>query len=66
MHKIAPHANLEIGEVVRIKAGAFAGAQGILERCKNDLRVVLRLEMLARSVSVEVDASEIEGVYAHA
>ena len=63
MNKVEPHDNLEVGEVVRIVRGAFAGAEGILERRKNDLRVVLRLHMLARSVSVEVDASEIEGVY---
>jgi transcription antitermination factor NusG len=66
LNKIEPHANVDVGESVRIIHGAFAGAEGILERRKNDLRVVLRLEMLARSVSVEVDASEIEGIYQHA
>lgn len=66
MNKIEPHADVDLGEVVRIVRGAFAGAEGILERRKNDLRVVLRLEMLARSVSVEVDASEIEGVHQNA
>lgn len=59
-HKIQPHANLEAGESVRIISGPLAGAEGILERRKNDLRVVLRLEMLARSVSVEVAAPMIE------
>lgn len=62
LNKVEPHANIEVGEGVRIVRGAFAGAEGILERRKNELRVVLRLEMLARSVSVEVDASEVEGV----
>jgi transcription antitermination factor NusG len=60
VHNIEPHSNLEVGELVRIKTGPLAGAEGILERRKNDLRVVLRLEMLARSVSVEVAAAEIE------
>jgi transcription antitermination factor NusG len=60
VYKIEPHPNLKAGEVVRIKTGPLAGAEGILERCKNELRVVLRLEMLARSVSVEVATSEIE------
>jgi len=59
-HKIEPHANLEVGERVRITSGPLAGAEGILERRKNDLRVVLRLDMLARSVSVEVAAPMIE------
>jgi len=59
-HKIEPHQNLEAGERVRIASGPLAGAEGILERRKNDLRVVLRLDMLARSVSVEVAAPMIE------
>lgn len=59
-HKIEPHPDLEVGELVRITTGPLAGAEGILERRKNDFRVVLRLEMLARSVSVEVAAQEIE------
>jgi transcription antitermination factor NusG len=63
MNKVEPHGNIEVGEEVRIVRGAFAGAEGILERRKNELRVVLRLEMLARSVSLEVDASEIEGIH---
>lgn len=60
VHRIEPHADLEVGDLVRIKTGPMIGAEGILERRKNDLRVVLRLEMLARSVSVEVGAEEIE------
>lgn len=59
-HKIEPHQDLEVGEPVRITSGPLAGAEGILERRKNDLRVVLRLDMLARCVSVEVDATQIE------
>jgi transcription antitermination factor NusG len=51
---------LEVGDLVRIKTGPMTGAEGVLERRKNDLRVVLKLEMLARSVSVEVGAEEIE------
>jgi transcription antitermination factor NusG len=60
VHKIEPHPNVEAGERVRIKTGPLAGTEGVLERRKNDLRVVLRLEMLARSVSVEVDAEQVE------
>jgi transcription antitermination factor NusG len=59
-HNIEPHANLEAGELVRITSGPLSGAEGILERRKNDLRVILRLDMLARSVSVEVAAMQIE------
>ena len=60
VHRIEPHSDMQEGDLVRIKTGPMAGAEGILERRKNDLRVVLKLEMLARSVSVEVGAEEIE------
>src|SRR5262249_45572384 len=60
VHKMEPHPDIEVGERVRINSGPLTGAQGILERRKNELRVVLRLEMLARSVSVEVAATQIE------
>jgi transcriptional antiterminator RfaH len=60
VHKIEPHPGLAVGDWVRIKTGPMAGSEGILDRRKNDLRVVLRLEMLARSVSVEVGADEVE------
>ena len=60
VHKIEPHPGLAIGSRVRICKGPMEGAAGILERDKNNMRVVLRLEMVARSVSVEVGASDIE------
>jgi transcription antitermination factor NusG len=60
VHRIEPHPELAIGSRVRISMGPMAGAVGILERNKSNPRVVLRLEMLARSVAVEVGASEIE------
>lgn len=61
-HRIEPYAGIAIGDRVRIMNGPMAGAEGILERRKNELRVVLRLEMLARSVSVEVSSFDIAQV----
>jgi len=57
---IEPHPNVEVGDWVSIRTGPLAGVQGVLYRRKNDLRVVVKLEMLTRSVSVEVGAEEIE------
>ena len=37
---------------------------GVLARKKNSLRVVLTLELIMRSVAVEVDADELERVSA--
>jgi transcription antitermination factor NusG len=58
-YKMEPHPNIEVGDRVRISTGPMAGVEGILIRHKNDLRVILRLEMIGRSVAVEVGASEI-------
>ena len=58
--KIEPHPYLIVGERVRIKAGVMAGVEGVLVRKKNDLRVVLSLDTIMRSVAVEVDADDIE------
>jgi transcription antitermination factor NusG len=61
-HKIEPHPNVEVGDRVCITTGPMAGMEGVLDRQKNELRVVLRLEMIGRSVAVEVGAEEISYV----
>ncbi len=58
-NRIEPHPNVELGDRVRITTGPMAGMEGILIRHKNDLRVILRLEMIGRSVAAEVGAAEI-------
>jgi transcription antitermination factor NusG len=60
--KIEPHPYLVVGERVRITAGVMAGVEGVLVRKKNDLRVVLSLDTIMRSVAVEVNADDIEPV----
>lgn len=58
--KIEPHPYLAVGQRVRIKAGVMAGIEGILVRKKNELRVILSLDLIMRSVAVEVDAGDVE------
>ena len=58
--KIEPHAYLKCGERIRIKTGVMTGVEGILVRKRNDLRVVLTLDTIMRSVAVEVDVDDIE------
>jgi len=58
-----PHPFLTIGRRVRIKGGPLTGAEGILIRRKNSFRVVLSLDLIQRSASVEVDASDIERIF---
>jgi len=62
LRKFEPHSYLVAGERVRIKAGSMEGMEGILLRKKNELRVVLTLDLIKRSVAVEVDAQDVEPV----
>jgi len=57
-----PHPFLEVGQQARIVTGAFAGKTGILVRELSNMRVVLTLEAIMKSFSVEVDAGELEMV----
>ena len=50
---------LTVGRRVRITAGPFAGLEGILKRKKSSLRVVVSLELIQRSVAVDVDAADV-------
>ncbi len=55
-----PHSYLVVGEKVRITTGSFAGMSGVLVRKKNNLRVVLTLDLIRQSFAVEVGIDEIE------
>ncbi len=58
-----PHDHfLTVGERVRVKEGSLAGVEGILVDVKNSWRIVLSVELLQRSVSVELDRAAIEPV----
>jgi transcription antitermination factor NusG len=61
-HKIEPHPYLTIGERVRIIHGAMMGIEGVLVRRKNDVRVVITLEMILQSAAVEIDMADLEPV----
>jgi len=45
---------------VRVMRGPMAGAEGILARKKDKYRVVISLDVLMRSVALEIDASDLE------
>ncbi len=57
-----PHPFLRVGHKVRVRGGPMAGTEGILLRKKDKLRVVISLEVLMRSIAVEVDAADIAAV----
>jgi transcription antitermination factor NusG len=57
--KVEPHPYLATGAVVHIRSGVLAGLQGIVVRQKSSCRVVLSLELIEKSVSVEVDIADL-------
>jgi transcription termination/antitermination protein NusG len=55
-----PHPYLKVGRRVRITTGPLAGCEGLLVRKKGNLRVVLSIELIQRSVMLDVPASSLE------
>jgi transcription antitermination factor NusG len=51
---------LRVGKRVRVVRGPMAGAEGILSRKKDRYRVVISVDVLMRSVAVEVDAMDLD------
>jgi len=60
--RMEPHPFLRCGERVRVTCGSLQGVEGILVRKKNQFRLVLSVDMLAKSVAVEIDAADVESV----
>jgi transcription antitermination factor NusG len=57
-----PHPFLTVGRRVRIKSGPLEGRQGILLRRKGMLRVVLSIDLIMRSIAVDMDVADVEPV----
>ena len=57
-----PHPFLTVGRPVRITGGPFAGLEGVLNRRKSSLRVVVSLDLIQRSVAVDVEAADVTPV----
>jgi transcription antitermination factor NusG len=60
--RMEPHPFLRCGDRVRVVCGSLQGVEGILVRKKNQFRLVLSVDMLAKSVAVEIDAADVESV----
>jgi transcription antitermination factor NusG len=57
--RVEPHPFLKEGQKVRVKSGPLAGVEGILQRWKDSFRIVLSVELLGRSVAVQVEQCDI-------
>ena len=55
-----PHPFLTAGKKVRVNSGPLQGLEGIIIKRKNTTRFVVSVELLRRSVSVELGAAELE------
>lgn len=51
---------LKVGQCVRVHDGPLAGLEGILVETRNGFRVVLGIELLQRSVAVQVNRDQIQ------
>jgi transcription antitermination factor NusG len=56
------HRFTQRGTWMRVMGGPLAGVEGRLLRQKNHTRLILSVDLLARSIAVEVDSDEIEVV----
>jgi transcription antitermination factor NusG len=61
--KAEPHPFLQCGDRVRLMEGPLRGLEGLLVRKKSLWKLVVSVEMLQRSVAVEVDSSMVERVH---
>jgi len=55
-----PHPYLRQGRKVRVKRGPLAHVEGIMIRRKEGFRLVLSIELILRSVMLEVDEADVE------
>jgi transcription antitermination factor NusG len=61
--KAEHHPYLTAGRRVKVVRGPLTGASGILLRLKNNWRIVISIDAIMRSVSVEIDESDVEAVF---
>jgi transcription antitermination factor NusG len=57
-----PHPAVTMGETVRIRRGPLQGMTGVVIRQKNSFRVVLTIDLIMKSVAVEVCADSVEPI----
>jgi transcription antitermination factor NusG len=56
----SPHPFVKAGQFVRIERGSLMGLVGLVTEVRNELRLILSVNLLMRSVSVEIDRSWVE------
>ncbi len=59
-YEVEPHPFLRVGQRVRVTRGPFEGWKGVLAYKKNSARLVVSLEQIMQSVSVDLDGADVE------
>jgi transcription antitermination factor NusG len=57
---LEPHPYLRVGRRVRVRSGPMLGLEGIMVRRKDRCRVVFSIDLIMRSMAVEVDEADLE------
>jgi transcription antitermination factor NusG len=60
--QVEPYPFLKSGDWVRVTAGPLAGIEGVLVRRQSHCRLVLSVELLQRSVAVEIGTEAVERI----
>jgi len=58
--KVEPHPYIRRGRRVRVRSGPMQGLEGIVVRRKDCCRVVFSIDLIQRSIAVEVDEADLE------
>jgi len=59
---MTPHEFLHVGERVRIRGGALEGIEGILSAIRKDKSLVVSVDLIQKSVAIQIDGFEVEPV----
>ena len=57
-----PHPFLTVGRRVRVRSGPLQGLEGILVRRKGNCRVVISMDLIMRSIVVDLDLADVEPI----
>lgn len=58
--KVEPHPYLRAGRKVRVRSGPFQGLEGVIVRRKDRCRLIFSIDLIQRSLAIEVDESDLE------
>jgi transcription antitermination factor NusG len=62
LRRAQPHPYYALGDRVRIKAGPLKGLEGMLVKQQSSSRIIVAVDFIHRSVSVELEPNDLEGV----